>query len=410
MHSNLSQEEISRIIDRICFGKSFVSITNRDGQCINLVIKDLSLEDRVWIDFIHKQATEDGKSNGILSEGELAIFLDEAGVWTKADEKDIQNHIISISELDSELKKNLSKRDKRKILAVKKSVESSLEKKKRERAVHFGNSLERYADQQRVRAMVYCLTYTEKNKKMWETWKDFQNENDDILISNIINAVAKNPQYSTKVIRRIARSNVWRFKWSAAKNSIDNLFGKPIVNLTNNQEAIVYWSQVYDSVYESADRPPQHVVENDEELDKWFKEKSKKRKREEVTKENSLWGVGKNIGRHSEVGIVTSRALTAESAKAGSGWGNKGGLHIPSSEEVYELNSPLSKKFLSHQNKKLKEFGVIREQDLRSDPNSRRAIGSSDVVFEKRKRRDGFTGKAITQKFQGGTLKGRREE
>ena len=67
--------------------------------------------------------------------------------------------------------------------------------------------------------------------------------------------------------------------------------------------------------------------------------------------------------------------------------------YVPTTKEVNDLNGPLQKKFLKHQNKKIKKHGVIEETQLRSDGNSRRAIGSKDVIFKKARRSDGFTGK-----------------
>lgn len=43
-----------------------------------------------------------------------------------------------------------------------------------------------------------------------------------------------------------------------------------------NQVALCFWSNFYDNVYEHPERPPQKVIENDDLIDKWAKDQSKK--------------------------------------------------------------------------------------------------------------------------------------
>ena len=195
----------------------------------------------------------------------------------------------------------------------------------------------------------------------------------------------------------------------AYKTSGD-LFGKPLMELTNDQDSLVYWSQVYDVAYESMDRPEQSIIDDDEALDKWFEEQAKKRKAKAATSGKS--GVGKigskRIWRHSEVGFITNPDAQADMNRSAK-LGIAKNTYVPTTQEINELNSPLARKFKKHQEEKIKRYGVIEERALRSDGNSRRAIGSKDVIFKKARRADGFTGKQVIDRLPGGTLSGRKE-
>lgn len=406
----MSPIELERLLNTIAWGARYIKVTDSSGTEKILKIKDLDIEDRVWIDFVHEQATAEAKEAGLLSERELAVFLEKQGVWTSKEEKDIQNHLTSITKLKAELEEDISSREEKRLSRVIAGVEKSLERKQATRAIHFANSLERYAEDHRIKAIIYCVSLASDGTRFWKTWDDFCDESDHTLLAGITRELSRSRPISIVEIRRIARSPQWRSKWLASKTN-DSLFGKPVINMTRNQETLVYWSQVYDSVYESIDRPPQSVIDDDAALDRWFEQQRKKRQTEEITSGKSNdFNISKKVGRHGEVGIVTNDTLVMADAPAQRGWGNRGNINTPSTGDVNELNNPLSKKFLEVQRKKLKSAGVIREQDLRQDSDSRRVIGASDVVFEKRKRPDGMTGKAVTKRYQGGTLKGRRLE
>src|SRR5690606_33277366 len=98
----------------------------------------------------------------------------------------------------------------------------------------------------------------------------------------------------------------------------------------------------------------------------------KKKKRDDIERGKGSIKLSSKISRHGEVGIVANSKLPPI--------------------EIYNLNDEISKKFLEAQNRKLKNAGVIREEDIRADSDSRRHIGAKDVVFDRARRKDGTTG------------------
>lgn len=386
----MTHGKLESLIDRISWGGRFCAITTSSGLHF-LILKELSPRDRAWIDFIYSNAMAEGKKNNLMSLHELAELLDSTGVWTAEDEQGLRQMKDALKAIEEQMElEGYTGHEKKKFSRTYETIKKNWLERRNQRDSLFSVALERHAEQEKIRAIVYVSTYTEQNIKYWPTWHDFLNEEDQELVEQIIEEILKFDSITTEQFRAVARSGTWRFKWNAAK-SCDSLFGKPVTELTRNQETLVYWSQVYDSVYESYERPDDDIIEDDDKLDKWFENRAKERKRERIESgKSSKVKLSSRVTRHGEIGIVPSKNVSVE--------------------EIEELNSEYSKKFLEYQHKKLKETGVIKEQDLRASSDARRAINSTDAVVKKAKRRDGYTGKQVMATYQGGTLKGKRAE
>ena len=78
----------------------------------------------------------------------------------------------------------------------------------------------------------------------------------------------------TKTIRFIARSNIWRIRYTSSLKIAEPLFGVPLVDYTTDQLNLVYWSNYYEQIYSMlpSDRPQDVVIEDDEALDKFMDE------------------------------------------------------------------------------------------------------------------------------------------
>ncbi len=401
--------ELSALLNNILWGRRYISVKDSNEKSHTLIAKDLELQDKIWIDFIYKQALASGKAQRLIPSAELAVFLEDSGVWTKVDNKEIQNLKISLHKIEETLKDDISKRERQFSLKLKKTVEVELNKKSSIKTNHFINSLETYANSERVNATIFSYLYRDADTRYWKQWGDFLNETDGIFIKNATIGIFDRKPASIAQLRALARSPQWRFRWAAYKTSGD-LFGKPLMELTNDQDSLVYWSQVYDAAFESLDRPAPSIIEDDAALDKWFEAQAKKRKvKEAESGKNDIGKIGTSrTWRHSEIGIVTNPDAQADMNRAAK-LGIAKNTYVPTTQEVNELNSPLARKLRRHEEKKIKRYGVIEERDLRSDGNSRRAIGSSDAIVKKARRSDGFTGKQVVKKMPGGTLQGRRE-
>jgi len=397
----VSPEEIEDRIAKITWGARYHYVQNGRGKEQIVILKSLNSRQKGFVSFIYDRAYKEAVSTGILTRFELKRILNERILWGPHEDDAIKRAKERIKELKKEIhdvKKNsrIFKRTVKVIEAQNRALQQ-LEQKKRSM---FAVSAEVYAEEARSLALAYCLSYDENDKRLWKTWDDFLDETDVTFIGELIVALAKDDVVSLGETREVARSSSWRFRWNGAKSNVDNLFGKPIIEFDNNQQNLLYWSQVYDSVYEAPEPPPDEVIENDAKLDAWFEAQDKQRKKNVFKSSDTKEDVGRGIkvshdvGRHGEVFIVTNPDINP---------------NAPDAADVDELNSSLSRKFKSKELDRIQNNKVLNEKDLRNrqNRNARRIIGSTDAVLDKKSRsgRGGRQGgRSAFKQFPGGTI------
>jgi hypothetical protein len=67
----------------------------------------------------------------------------------------------------------------------------------------------------------------------------------------------------------------WRVRWRIASDTGCPLFDRPVSEWNKNQVRFAYWMQFYDMVYQSEDCPEEHIIADNELIDKWFEGKIK---------------------------------------------------------------------------------------------------------------------------------------
>lgn len=385
----MTLEEIEKQINRISWGNRYIKVTE-DGREHLILVKSLSLRFRNWIDFIYDTAYEKAKTLGILTEKEMMEELSKNKTWTATDDSlitSMSNTIEEMTETLSSLTKHEKKRAERIIDSYRKKIDE-MEAKKRQL---LDSTCEKYASEQRLRAFVFASCYkVDSEEKYWPTWESFLENVSEEFVLLATTEIMKVQKCDTKSIREIARSSNWRHRWRSSSSIID-VFGKPIVELDDEQSNLVYWSNIYDSVYESLDRPPQEIIDSDELLDKWFNEQNRKNELEDKKRyldKKSAKVIPSSVNRHGEIFIAPRESLSAK--------------------EIEDMNSPINKAFIERQHNKLKKNIVMTEQELRADQDSRRMIGAQDNVVDIKRRSDGLVGKHVKQTLPGGTLQGRR--
>lgn len=404
----VTPEQLESVIARIGYGRRYISALDNEDKEHVLIVQPMTPKIRAWIDYIFNLELDRAIKDGLFTESDILKDIGYRGIWTKFDDDTIARLKEELDKIPSSLA-DISKREERKLDKLRQSIVSQITEMSNRRSNLLSSSAERYAENMRVRAFVYMSVVNENGNKIWNTWHDFNNLTDNKFIDNIIDAVSNKPKDVTIAeIREIARSGQWRHKWLAAK-TIDSLFGKSVLDMSDEQTMLVYWSQIYDSVYDAYERPPQEVIDDDLKLDEWLESQSKKTdadiKKTFNEKNNKKRGhVSKAVNRHGEIFIT---------ADGGLGPAKHPSLvtdaHLPSKEEISDLNSELNKKFLNAQDRRIRQAGgYINEEDLRSDKDSRRVIGSNDAVVSVKRGGDGRTRKNVDKLLPGGTINGRR--
>ncbi len=396
-------QDISEVIDAIVWAHRIVSIKSE-----RYVFCPLSLEDKNISNYIHAQAVDFAKSEGRKSKQDLKIEALKKGIWKASNDNDLK---ILREELDSALKEQekLQKQSKGKrnppsaLVALTKRINFL-----HETILNLDNlymsciefpSIEYYAEQERAHYVVaQCTLAFPQMKKMWASFNDFLQEQNTYLVHSLINHYYRMEIASESTIREAARSPVWRIKWGGSKKNggVRTLFGREMFDLTLDQFRLVYWSQIYDSAFESMEPPTDEVVADDKLFDTWLDEQSEKRK--QANNKSAIEKKLKNARDGQEVGMTVdgyySNDCTCGSIK------DKFRPHTSSCpfgvffyyqpgnekkqkevEKIQAANPEHIRKLLAREQEVISKKGVIAEQDLRRDDVTRTTLGMSTKLI-----------------------------
>jgi len=81
-------------------------------------------------------------------------------------------------------------------------------------------------------------------------------------------------------IRDLCKSQPWSSYWSS-REACGSLFSRPSSELTQDQVRLIYWSSLYDQVYEQTENDPEKLTEDNDVFDGWLIHKSRVRKAEQ---------------------------------------------------------------------------------------------------------------------------------
>lgn len=109
---------------------------------------------------------------------------------------------------------------------------------------------------------------------VWNTWEDFQLCDDADFISEAKLAYRRVARgLPANIIRAVARSDEWRQRWRAAKESGSPLFGGHVASWDTNKINLISWSKFYETVSQHPDFPGEQLLFNDAGLQAWVNEK-----------------------------------------------------------------------------------------------------------------------------------------
>lgn len=304
---NLNIDEIERYLCTIFTGSSICYIDNGSEEiCITFKHPDNFV--RLKANDVYDKAYKDAIEEGILPLKELEELIRERNIFTQADED-------KISSLKSQLKAQqvlLSKTTvvKANVERIEKIIELlkqqilELEHKKYSK---LAMSAETKAEEERTSYFCWACTFVD-DKLYWKEYKDFLNEINLVFRSSVLTKFIKfHGGIDTKIVRYIARSNLWRIRYVTSQKVSDQLFGLPTSQYTNDMLNLAYWSNFYQNIYEMLpeDRPSDLIIEDDEALDAYMKHYYEERNREDAARRSKNKSKGKLSAFDSEEVIVT---------------------------------------------------------------------------------------------------------
>lgn len=167
------------------------------------------------------------------------------------------------------------------------------------------------ADEESLLYLAWAATHSLTGEKYWESFQKFEAETDIVFRTSIIDEYAQfNRGLTTQQIRFLARHVLWRIRYTAGLKLGGPLFPQGLVDLTPDQQSLLYWSNYYQSIYEMLpdDQPDDETISDDEALDAYmegyFKQREQERNQGRLKRRSG--GKGKLSAQTSDEVIVTT--------------------------------------------------------------------------------------------------------
>lgn len=198
-------------------------------------------------------------------------------------------------------------------------------------------TLEHYAENIKNQYLITNMIYNIDGSKVFK-YDNFENVN-FLLLEKFLLEI-HNHTINTDTIKKISRNYMWKSFWNISKEQI---FAKPIQEWTDEQQSLVNFTKVLDSVREHLDAPSSEVMEDDDALDGWILYQNDKNEKEKKKKHISdKYGLDKKQG--DEVFIMTNDQNE--------------------SNAIFDLNDANTKRDIATARKIIQEKGNVKEVDL----------------------------------------------
>ena len=338
-----------------------------------------TIEDKIISKSIFNTQLAANLDRGILSADDMLKEYINLELWSDIKEKNLEVLPGMISEMVERVTNERNRTKKKKLEEWLRKLGEQYSGLIADRNTRLSNCAEYLAHDTTSLYLLWSGIRKLNGKRFWKKYKDIETEDNVRWVEQLLEIyIIQMQDLEEKTLRQIARSTMWRIRWNAFKDSSFELFGTTSQNLSNDQFMLVYWSQVYDSVYESIDRPPEDVVMDDEALDKWLLEQNEERKREIGQRYH-----GKGVSKKGNSKIDNAN----EVFRVVDGYFDDDGLWVRHTDnerwdkidKIRDLNSPVVRKIKSNEEKKLAEKpGVfIQENELRKTRQHREAMGGN---------------------------------
>lgn len=284
--SELTYEELDNYIGEISSGQKLVFVNNKFEIEMPLLFKHPTYRDKQLSTYIYRAALKEAERLELPAMEEMVDIIKERGLFSDEDEAQLEILEGRLKGQEAVLVKTTrvpARRDRLKANIADLQRQILDLKLKRERLFDF--TRERKATEEKMLYLSWCGVYDPFSGELyWSTYDKFKEEEDWVFRKRVF--VDYTMYYfglDPKIVREIARSNLWRIRYVHALKTGESLFGRNQSDFTIDQTMLCYWSQVYQSVYEMlpSDRPPDSIVEDDAALDAYLKDYAAERSRED---------------------------------------------------------------------------------------------------------------------------------
>jgi hypothetical protein len=398
--------EVTELIDLIMWDRRYISIPSyidvpeSVGECIMLGLPTVS--DKNSYSYVKRAFVKEALDNGVPSEEELL----KSSAWSDDDQMILdksEEHIEYLKEEAEKSKRFVSV--KKRIVEEIRKTEVDLENISRRYNSIVINSAEYYANEIAIMELLRRVALSDSGELLWPTIREIEDVRKEYaeLINYLSIDMMKEGVLPTCDIRKVARSGEWRVLWSSSRENLMGLFNRSVADLGLNQKLLIYWSKVYDTIYEDPNKPEEDVIIDDIECDNWLENRSLERAEDKDSASRKDSNVTHASDHHERLQLLDGHydevcTCGADKIKY-KGLGerpqhdsgcNFGVWHVNTQEEkdklaakIYGRNNPRTRQLINAEHDVVERRGHIEEQHLRGRVN-RTLLGAQSKTVEKR--------------------------
>ena len=222
-------------------------------------VKHLSTHDQVDYNDIYQYHLEKSKAKGMPTEKESMSFQIEQGFWTAKDDAFIEEQTAYIQAM----------RDNKKALFLKSAIdahnsnieeaEEKLNKKIKERSGLIGNCCETYASSRANDHYIINSYFKDREcKERVLSEEDADNVTYDQM-SKLISLFNDSSIYLDELkIQELVLQDFFYIYFPFSDNTV-GFFGKPIVELTDNQLKLIVYTRIFKNIFEKHSQIPEKI-------------------------------------------------------------------------------------------------------------------------------------------------------
>jgi len=121
--------------------------------------------------------------------------------------------------------------------------------------------------------------------RVWETYSLYENERDLELVELLLSLLrSMRSGIPVAEIRAVARNYEWRKRWLVCKQTGTGAFPGSVSEWTRDQVELCKWSDYYDSLLDLPDFPRGEIIDDDEAVSEWVRERNRTYGQKETAK------------------------------------------------------------------------------------------------------------------------------
>lgn len=250
----------------------------RVQDCV-LLLRNPTRYQRYVAEDIYNEAYGFAIANGVLTDEKIHSYMLDNDLWIPADEDLLKKcgtdiDYLKINIFNNYWKLNLKERGRsKKYIIDTKKLQSDLFERKH---AYVYATAEGFANLEKNKYLIAVSLHDNKNKRVFKSEAYF--EASASVIDSIM-GLYRETRLSEDNIRELVRSERWRSFWCSRKAE-NSIFGKPVVDLNDEQKSLILWSNMYDNIAEHSESPGEDVMNDNDALDGWLLVQKDKRDKE----------------------------------------------------------------------------------------------------------------------------------